>query len=449
MFSRPFMKKQDKLTVLFDSTSIDNMPALNRRSRALLKYQNSQLLDFIRSPENVESKDLQQIVGIEKKYNPDGSLHSIEIARGESVAKHAFFYRKEVIERIGQVLYKKEKLNADENRKIELVFIQAVLNRDNGLNILVTSDAFLLKNRLWFEAHFPGGAINIMTIDEAAEIVDLFLKSRGRYCISCNYTVNKGYWYWLSFRTKVPFYHVDSKAVPFEQTILETFAQRFVFLLESVDEIGFQYYSGVSNDTMDSMIYHFNYFISLVTGIFDSLAIRTFNQYKLVFKGSNIRSRISLRKDVGRHFLRAVREENLALRKHINDYIYFVNVIYLLRERVLHREGLRQACFEYRGEDEQWKANLIKIPRTIIAYLKRCGDLREVNEPWTEFGVYGRDFLEPFRFTKSSALLLSEFCNKYLQLLGFGNFFKEMKKSRPQDEFLSTIRLFEEDNVGL
>lgn len=442
MFSRPFMKKTDRLRVLFDSSTIDNLLTLNGRSKALLSYQNSQFLDFIRSPESVENKVLQRIVAIKKKYNPDGSLHAIEIAREKSVAKYAFFYRKEVIEKIGEIVCKKEELNEDEKKAIELVFIHAALNGDNGLNILVTSDDFLLKNRLWFEAHFPGGTLNIMTMDEATEIVDLFLKYRGSYSISCNYTVNKGYWYWLSFRTKIPFYHVGD-------SILDALAQRFVFLLMNVDEMGFQYYSGVSNDTMDNTIYHFNYLISLVTGIFDSLAIRTFNQYKLVFKGSNIPSRISLRNDIGRNFLRALKEVNLDLRKHIHDCVHFVKVIYLLRERVLHREGLQQACFEYRGEDEKWKANFIRIPMEIVYYLKQSRDIKENYEPWTKFGVYGSDFLEPYKFAKSSALLLSKFCNKYLQLLGFSNFIEEMKKNKLEDDFVSTIMLFEEDNLGL
>lgn len=61
------MKKTDRLRALFDSSSIDNPPTLNRRSKALLSYQNSQFLDFIRSPESVESKDLQRIVAIKKE----------------------------------------------------------------------------------------------------------------------------------------------------------------------------------------------------------------------------------------------------------------------------------------------------------------------------------------------------------------------------------------------
>jgi hypothetical protein len=61
----------------------------------------------------------------------------------------------------------------------------------------------------------------------------------------------------------------------FSNSILDGFSQRFCFLLMSIDEMGFQYYRGVNNVTMDDMLYHFNYFILLITGIYDSLALQT------------------------------------------------------------------------------------------------------------------------------------------------------------------------------
>lgn len=447
MYGRPFMGKKGSLKILLDSCSIDKvLPSSSRRSCALLKYHSSKFLQFIRSPGSVENKELQEIVEFQKRYKSDGSLHSIEIVREESKTECAFGYRKEAIEEIGKIIYNKEELNTKERKEIELVFIQATLNWPDGLNILATENDVLLRNRIWFESHFPGGMLSIMTIEEAAEVVDLFLKYHGEYPISDHFYVNKGYWYWLSFRTKVPFYHVVTKAPPLEKSILETFAQKFVFLLMSVDEMGFQYYSGVNNDTMESTIYHFNYFISLLTGIFDSLALQTKNQYQLVFEGSHIPSRTSLHNKTGKAFLRAVRERNPSLRKHINDHVHFIKVIYFLREHVLHREGLREMGFKH---SDGWQANFIGIPRELAHCIRQCGDTKEKYEPWTKFGVYQQSFLEPCRFAKTGALLLSEFCNKYLQLLGFTNFIEGLEKNRPEDDFIRTIRVFEKDNLGV
>jgi hypothetical protein len=41
-------------------------------------------------------------------------------------------------------------------------------------------------------------------------------------------------------------------------------------------------------------MYHFNYFISLITGIFDALALITKDQYNLNFRGDNYPQRTSL-----------------------------------------------------------------------------------------------------------------------------------------------------------
>ena len=62
---------------------------------------------------------------------------------------------------------------------------------------------------------------------------------------------------------------------------MDALANRFEFLLRSVDEIGFLYYMKVNNDIKVDMMYHFNYAITLITGIFDSLALITKNTYEL------------------------------------------------------------------------------------------------------------------------------------------------------------------------
>jgi len=437
---------KDKPYLLIDSNSVDRMLSRSgRRQQALFTYINSSDLNFVRSPETVENNLVRQIVQFEKEYSADESLHSIKIVGEKSSSEQFFGYKTEQMEEIGRLIYNKKELNNEEWNSIELVFIHACLNGHSGLNILVTENEVLLRNRLWFECHFPGGTLNIMTLEEAAEIVDLFLKTRGRYCVSCNYLLNKGYWYWLSFRTKVPFYNVGDP-------ILDAFAQRFVFLLMSDDEIGFQYFSGVNNDTMDNAVYHFNYFILLTSGIFDSLAIRTFNQYKLVFKDSNNPSRISLCSENGKQFLKALREKHEVLRDHIHDYVDFIKVIYLLRDTVVHREGLKQARFESRERDRNWQVNFIRVPNELVHHLRQCGDKREDYEPWTRFGVYRLHdtvYLEPYKFVKSSTLALSDFCSKYLQLLGFNNFVEEMERNKPEDDFVRTMKAFRESNVGL
>ena len=154
MYSRPFVKIPGRLGVLFDSFSVDRfLPSSDRRSRALLKCHSTEFLDFVRSPGGVEDRGLQEITQFQKKYNDEGVLYSIKITRGESWSERYFSYRLEDMDEIGRVIYGKEELSTAERKTIELVFVQATLNEHKGLNLLVTENAVLLRNRLWFESH--------------------------------------------------------------------------------------------------------------------------------------------------------------------------------------------------------------------------------------------------------------------------------------------------------
>jgi hypothetical protein len=339
-------------------------------------------------------------------------------------------------------------LTDEEKEMILLVFIHAVLNdiyfdfhSKYKSNLLITDNDVLLKNRLWFESHFPSKPLNIATVEEALEIMDLFAKKKGVYYTFTNSTANKGLWYWRSFRSKIPYYNVSTE-------IMEAFSSRFVYLLMSLDEMGIQYYSGVDNDTMDNTLYHFNYFISLITGIFDSLAIETRVRMQLKFERDDIQWKTSLSNKAGDDFLKVLREKNPSLRNHINSYVDFINLIYALRESAIHREGLPKTGYEYRGKDEKWQANFIKVSKDITELIKRCGDAKKPYEVTTEWGIYQDTlgyYLSPYNFAKAASLKLIEFSNTYLQMLGFPNFIQSLK---PGDSFLEGIKRFESGKLG-
>jgi hypothetical protein len=63
--------------------------------------------------------------------------------------------------------------------------------------------------------------------------------------------------------------------------------------------------------------------------------------------------------------------------------------------------------------------------------------------------VGSRAYLEPYKFVKASALLLSSFCNKYLQISGFNNSIEQGKTTAHEDDFTKTTSVFEKDNLGL
>ena len=147
--------------------------------------------------------------------------------------------------------------------------------------------------------------------------LDLFFKFKGKYYLRNNWILNKGYWYWLSMRLKLPHYNVGDK-------MIDALAYRFYYVLIALDEIGIQFYLGVDNDTMDNTLYHFNYLISLITGMFDNLALKTNSYLNINFLDFR---KVSLSNKSGRSFLRQIRDKRVDIRNHISDYMNFINLI--------------------------------------------------------------------------------------------------------------------------
>jgi len=426
------------IQLLLDSKSIESaFPQLSRRATSLLKYYNQKPLVFVRTPDPTNNAILQQIPAIQlNKFRVNHPFNQVI---------------KINIKKMGTLLLDKEGLTDEEFKTIELVFIQDSLNAFERRNLLVTENEILLANRNWFQGRFSN-PLNIFCMEEAAEIVDLLFKYNSDFYLSPHFTTDsKHYWYWLSFRNKVPTFHVDmtrfnnQKIVGdlFKNSILDAFSQRFCFLLMSIDEMGYKFYSPVNNDTIGDATYHFNYFILLMTGIFDSLAIQTKNHYNL-FEGSDKISplNISLRSKNGKKFLQAVEQKNPALRKHIHDNFNLINAPYLLRELVAHRESLHSHHFNINGLN----ANFLFVTENFVKCLRGLGDDSNNECGYSKFGVYSNHFLSPYTFAKTITALLSDFCTQYFKLLGYNNYLLEEK--RTDNDFFKTMKTFQEDNLG-
>lgn len=440
MVGRPILRTKSKLRILVDSQNLATLLADgNQTARNLLKYSTSEPFEFIRTPIYAAYEGLKAVQPYVERYDNNGGLTAIEIP-DKSIT--VFWYKMQDIEDIGKHIYKKESLSPDEKETILLIFIQAELNGLEHKDILLTENKMLLRNRQWFESHFPGCPLNIATVDETKEIMDLFAKYNNTYLISSHFTCNKWLWYWYSFRSKVPNYNVGDY-------ILDALASRFVYMLMSVDQMGFQYYSGVNNDLMQNMIYHFNYFISLVSGVFDNLAIASKNRLGLAFRGDSIPARTSLNPKAGKEFLKALGGKNHELHKHITNHTNFVNLIYSLRELVTHREMLPKTTFENRNE--KWNAMFITVDTSVADLIRQCGDMSQDYEPVTLWGQYelaGENHLEPFHFSKAAASLLASFCNTYLRLLGYSNFLETREKQDEKDDFVRTVKAFRQGSLG-
>jgi hypothetical protein len=312
--------KEVRLRLLFDTKSIEKMiPKLSRRALAVLRYYDiNPPLIFRRTEYPPKTDLLQKIPSI--KVTQESGRACIEAPEAKIGLREDFEIESQSL---AQHILKKQFLTQEEIEVFRLLFIQEALNQLDTDGFLVTENLTLLSHRIEIEKIFSTTPLNISSLDEMAEFLDLTFKYNSIYLSSPHIEVSENLWYWYSFRLKIPHYNVDFRpregatlGEVLSNSLMDGFSQRAGFLLSALDEMGFQYFSGVDNNTQASMVYHFNYFILLMTGVFDSLALQAMDKYQLTFDGSHIPSRISLNTDSGRDYLRALEEKNPQLRQH-------------------------------------------------------------------------------------------------------------------------------------
>jgi len=205
----------------------------------------------------------------------------------------------------------------------------------------------------------------------------------------------------------------------------------------ALDEIGFQYYLGVNNDTHDNMMFYFNYFITLATGVFDALTLRTKSKYNISI-GDNYPSKISINKKSGAEFLKKIREFNPDLRKHMTNYSNFIKLIYEIREIVVHRE-----MFEHLGMS---KNNFLKIDEHICKMLKNFKKEKSQEKIINNWGLYEDvnlhlNCLDMYIFSKRAVKEIILFSSKFLELIDYS----QQKSDKLPNWLKGSIKIFEED----
>jgi len=431
----------EKLNVIIDSDTFTNPTFSNSKIvKSILTYYTSQDIELLRTEKAISNNPLNNITEI-KLIREESSIKSIKIEKdgfNGNKSTTLFGYRTEDIERIVKVVFNKETIETSEFNRLLNIFVLAALRHRDELFIFITEDEILLNKRLWLESHFPGGELNIFSLSESSLFIDLYLKNNKEYLINSGYGLNKGYWYWLSFRTKIPHFNVDDE-------IISALSTRFQYLLMSIDEIGLQYYCGVNNDTIDNILYHFNYAISLITGIFDSLAIKTNSKLSLGFSNG---PKISLSNNTGCDFLRAIRNSKQEIRDHIRSEVEFINLIYSFRELVIHRDCLQSLTYRDENEEGPWKANFIKLDSSTARNIRIVfGSITNL-DTFEETGLYeahGEFFLEPYIFIRKCGNKLVIFVDKYLELLGYPIFIDSLSGT---DDFKQTYTRFNEYHLG-
>lgn len=276
-----------------------------------------------------------------------------------------------------------------------------------------TSDKNFLNNRIKLDSDFTFSEINIIDINEAIEIMSLYSKYQSLYYVAHNYKANKGLWYDYALRKYIPIYN-------FEDINIRSFATRLVYLFISVDEMGYQYYLGVNNDTHDNIMYYFNYFTILLTGIFDSFALITNKKCKINFNVDKNPLSVSLRNPV---FLKKIEENNLELYHHISDFLNYINLIHEIRNSVIHREFFGQITIHNKSSNGEWKGSFLKLNIKIFNLFLKLKSEKTIFERMNDWGLYenSADFqcVDMYVFAKRALKEIIIFSKKYLSLLGY------------------------------
>ncbi|WP_458746469.1 hypothetical protein [Candidatus Nitrosocosmicus sp. T] len=160
------------------------------------------------------------------------------------------------------------------------------------------------------------------------------------------------------------------------------------------------------------MFYHIEYIISLVTGIFDNLALLSNIYYSLNFQNRLV----SLSNDSGKVFLTSFGIKNPALKNFIHNSRNFINLVYAFREKVVHQEGLNGSIHSL---VPNWNS-FIRIDRQINYYIKSCGDKKHLYKYITNWVIIKQEdeiLLDPFFFSQNLLNEIVVFVRGYIPLI--------------------------------
>lgn len=438
--SIPFFE-ESKLFIFLDTYSIERKLNSFQYSNLerLSRYFESNYFEFARSSSETKNKFLTQVTEFKLKYQRITEFQDISIEYNTKNVKGSYLMglNKETVRFLAEKLFG-ENINHNELESTTWLFAISGWSQLKPpiRSLFVTFNGSLLKENTVISKNISRNLLVVKMLD-AMYIMDLFVKNQhGKYLYDSHASYNPGLWYWSSFRSKVPHYNVPARARMETKHILEEFADRFTYLLCSLDNIGMQYY--FPTDSEFFIQFNFNYFILLVTGIFDSLAIETKDKLKLKFNYDFLPNKTSLYSKLGKQFLQALEKVNILLRQHISIYSNFIHLVYSFREYAIHREGFRTMglipSYQNLGiRGFSYGVNQITIDKKVLETIKATGFK---SQELFEWGISSRDpfiFLEPYRFCKMITTLLVEFSDKYLELLGYSNFIEstlapDMKK---------------------
>lgn len=453
MDSRDILSKTELIRFLLDTDSL-NTQAYSEDSilDRFLTYKRYDGFEFRRTPSSTGYERLQNISSYQVKKDEEKNGRTLRWD-SENPNAHGARYLPELYEHWAHETDWDEPNPTLSDLEFLDLFSEIIRRQDQYADILVTLNPAILKNRRLIEYQIRShqrGRMHIMEPSEAVELAGIYMRERGDFLFYDPYDERHTYkidftlWYWTIVKIFVKHFTAD------EEGLLGSVLDRFEFLFIGIDKLGGQYYRGTGNHTDRMTRYHFNYGISLLTGIFDSLAIHTRNKYNIniLDKDTNLRT--------GNHpLLKELRTHNKQAWEYVHSNHEIIELLHVVRNDVIHQSGVirRGPGYSYRehGETTEWKSQTLDMGElsesdreNFKKYYTSLNDSIQEYDPVTVWGVVttgsevaeitDRTQIEPYRFLKQATRYVVEFTDEYLRLLGHPNWMEGSLSHGPISE---------------
>jgi len=319
----------------------------------------------------------------------------------------------------------------------------------------IHESVFVSENPIFFEKYLRGSPkvslkhlfpnLTLLNLDRLKEVLDFYEMRSGNYYFNHVKLDLKEEWYFRILFSDLPAlanalnkYSTDEDVIK----LLKALAFRFRKLFYCINTIGIEHYFGnlkrdpldpdaassalnslgtaniidlrgfIDPDNLFILFYHAEYFIALVTGVFDNLALLTIDKFQIKLD----KIRVSLSNDSGQEFIERLKAYDPSLVSYINRHRDFISLIYQFRNSVIHGEGLNRIVSPL---VPNW-SSFVKITPEVNYYLKRLGDDKSEYKIISKWGVFDQNsylLLDPYYFAKHVLETLKMFTDEYLQKL--------------------------------
>jgi len=223
---------------------------------------------------------------------------------------------------------------------------------------------------------------NIITAEQALELVRILLIAHNRYYISTELRVNEGFYYLYRFkRLFKEFQHAWTVATYAHGTGLSekindhlaSLETRLMFICMAYDKVAFLSLKTANHDVQNNQLYHLVYFVMLITGTFDNLAHIIKERYQLKI---NDRWDISLRIPQNKkttEFYKKLEYHNVNLHAFLTamNTQRDIKIFYPLRDSLTHRELPTGVQLQQNSEIGK---NVFELNNEIFEDLKKISD---------------------------------------------------------------------------